>query len=136
MKETLYLSYSPRLSGIASIVEKGLTNLGHHVEKANGTNYEGKLVLLLLDLDSSAEEIFSSAPFLKEQFDYSSFRAMRLMPFLVYHGNDGDIEEMVEGGLADTLEEVISGEFKPYGFDLDTENPLAEFESVLENYEE
>ena len=136
MNETLYLSYSPRLSGIASTVKEGLSALGLRIADAHEEDYEGKLVLLLLDLDSSVEEIFASAPFLQKQFEYSSFKAMRLMPFLVYHGNAGDIESRVEEGFADVLEEVISGEFKPYGYDLDDKEPLKEFLSVLDNYEE
>ena len=100
------------------------------------TPIDGSLVLLFLDMDSNPEEIYESAPWLKEQFEYSSFKALRLMPFLLYRSNLGSVEDQVEEHLADTLEEVLSGEFKPYGYDLDAENPLEEFPSVLENYEE
>ena len=113
-----------------------LARKGYAIRALSGTPEDGSLVLLMLDMGSSEEEIFSTAPWLKEQFDYSSFKALRLMPFLVYRSSEGDIEQQVEDHLADTLEAVISGEFKPYGYDLDAQDPLLEFPSVLETYEE
>lgn len=135
MSETLYLSYPPRLSPIVASVKASFDKAGYAYQDLDQPE-DGSLVLLFLDMESTPEEIYASAPWLKEQFDYSSFKALRLMPFLLYRSCLGDVEEQVDEHLADTLEEVISGEFKPYGYDLDDENPLREFESVLENYEE
>ena len=58
------------------------------------------------------------------------------MPFLIFASSKGSIEDQVEDGFAEVLEEVVSGEFKPYGYDVDAEDPLLEFASVLETYEE
>ena len=136
MSEILYLSYSPRQKALGETVFAALKGRGYDVNELQGAPKDGSLVMLLLDMKSSEDEFFASAPWLKEQFDYSSLRALRLMPFLVYRSSEGDIEEQVEENLADTLEAVISGEFKPYGYDLDAIDPLKEFASVLENYEE
>ena len=136
MNETLYLSYPKRLLPLAQILTKELSKRGYHAEKAPQEPLDGSLVLLLLDMESKEEEIFASAPWLKKQFDYSSLKALRLMPFLFYRSSLGCVDEQVEENLGETLEAVISGEFKPYGFDLDASDPLAEFPSVLETYEE
>lgn len=136
MNETLYLSYAPRLKPLVEKVQVNLKAKGYSIADVDPSHLEGKLVLLLLDLDSSVEEIYASAPFIKEQYDYSSLKAMRLMPFLIFASSKGSIEDQVEDGFAEVLEEVISGEFKPYGYDVDAEDPLFEFASVLETYEE
>jgi hypothetical protein len=135
MSETLYLSYPPRLASLVASVKASFDKAGYVYQDLDQPE-DGALVLLFLDMESTPEEIYASALWLKEQFDYSSFKALRLMPFLLYRSSLGDVEEQVDEHLADTLEEVISGEFKPYGYDLDDENPLREFASVLENYEE
>lgn len=136
MSEHFYLSFSPRQSKLGETVLASLSSQGYSVSRLLGSPNDGSLVLLLLDMDCSEEELYASAPWLKEQFTYSSLRALRLMPFLVYRSSLGDIEEQVEEHLADTLEAVISGEFKPYGYDLDAIDPLKEFPGVLETYEE
>ncbi len=92
--------------------------------------------VLLLDVKTSPEELYTDLPWLKDQFDYSSYHGFRLLPFLVFDSRKEDIENLEEEPIADTLEEVISGEFKPYGYDLAKKNPLEEFLSVLEGYEE
>ena len=58
------------------------------------------------------------------------------MPVLVFDSRKDDVENLGDKPIATTLEEVISGEFKPYGYDLAKKNPLEEFLSVLEGYEE
>ena len=136
MFETLFLSYSKRLEPTASIAIAALKEKGYATELLSGSPKDGSLVLLFLDMESTEGEIYAAAPWLKEQFEYSSLLALRLMPFLLYRSSKGSVEDQVEESLADTLESVISGEFKPYGFDLDAKEPLAEFESVLEGYEE
>lgn len=136
MTETFYLHFPSRLSETAKTVHNALKDASYDVEALQGAPNDGSLVLFLLDLDCDEEEIYASAPWLKEQFAYSSLKALRLMPFLVYHSGEGDIESLVEERLAETIEAVFSGEFKPFGYDLDAEKPLAEFPSVLESYEE
>lgn len=134
--ETLYLTYPKRLEVIALKARQALERLSFPCKKLEGAPKDGSLVLVMLDLDSREEEIYSFAPWLKEQFAYSSFKALRVMPFLFYHGQQGDIEEAFDERLSETMESVFSGEFKPFGYDLDAENPLREFPSVYETYEE
>ena len=136
MSNTMYLAYSRRQSDTAQKILSLLIQAGYDAKSLQNSPKDGDLVLLLLDMESREDELFASFPWLRDQFEFSSLRALRLMPFLVYRSSEGDIEEQVENCLADTLESVISGEFKPYGFDIDAEDPLKEFASVLENYEE
>ena len=97
---------------------------------------EGSVHILLLDSKTSPDELYQDIPWLKEQFDYSSLRGFRLMPFLVFDSREEDVENLDGQPIEETLEEVISGEFKPYGYDKAKENPLEEFLSVLEEYDE
>ena len=136
MTELLFLSIPSRLEGQAQAVLDAFKKEGIPFEILNTTPKDGSLVLLFLDMDSTPEEIYRSAPWIKDQFTYSSFKALRLMPFLMYRSGEGSVEEQVENGLSDTLEKVMSGEFKPFGFDLDAKHPLEEFPSVYETYSE
>jgi len=136
MTESLYLSIPSRLEEDSRIVCDAFKKERIPYEILRSTPEDGTLVLLFLDMESTPEEIYSCAPWIKEQFDYSSFKALRLMPFLIYHSSKGSVEDQVENGLSDTLEEVMSGEFKPFGFDLDAKHPLEEFPSVYETYSE
>ena len=136
MSEILYLNYPPRLSDKVAQVKAAFQKEGIPFEDLVSEPKDYSLVLLFLDMDSSEEEIYAAAPWLKQQFDYSSLKALRLMPFLLYRSSEGDIEEQVDDNVADTIEAVFSGEFKPYGFDLDSPTPLREFGTVLHNYEE
>ena len=136
MNETLYLQFAPRLAKDVAKVKAALTEKGLPYRDLEGSPKDYSLVLFCLDMDSTEDEIYESAPWLKEQFDYSSLKGLRLMPFLLYHSSEGDIEDQVEENLAETIEAVFSGEFKPYGFDLDSPTPLGEFDTVLHNYEE
>ena len=136
MNETLYLQFSSRLAKDVAKVKAAFEEKGLIHQDLKGAPKDYSLVLFCLDMDSTEEEIYASAPWLKEQFDYSSLKGLRLMPFLLYHSGKGDIEDQVEENLAETIEAVFSGEFKPYGFDLDSSAPLSEFDTVLHNYEE
>lgn len=136
MSETLYLSYPKRLSAEVSLVKEAFAAKGLSYADLSGSPKDYTLVLLFLNMRSTEEEIYETAPWLQEQFEYSSLKALRLMPFLLYRSSEGDIEDQVEENLAETIESVFSGEFKPYGFDLDSPTPLGEFDTVLHNYEE
>ncbi len=134
--ETLYLASTARLELLGETLLTALKGKGYEATPLKGEPKDGSLILLLLDMETTEEELYEDLPWLKEQFEYSSYKALRLMPFLFYHSNLGDIEEQFEKYLSDTVEEVLSGEFKPYGYDLDDEDPLKEFPSVLSSYEE
>ena len=132
----MYLSFLPRQKDVAESILLSLRSAGYDAKPLLGEPQDKSLVMLLLDMDTKEDELFGSNPWLQAQFEYSSLKALRLMPFLVYRSSLGSVEDQVEENLSDTMEAVISGEFKPYGFDLDSPNPLQEFASVLETYEE
>ena len=136
MSETLFICPLPRLREDATAASYALTRLGYPTAFLKGAPKDGSLVLLMLDMDATAEEIFDAFPWIQEQFHFSSLKALRLMPFLFYHSRLGDVEEQAENGLTDALEAVLSGEFKPFGYDLDALEPLKEFPSGYLTYEE
>ena len=136
MTDPLYLAYPKRLSLLAEDVSLSLFKRGYANEQLRKEPQDGSLVLFLLDMETTAEEIYRDVPWIEEQFDHSSLKHLRLMPFLIYQSSLGNVEEQVENLLSETLESVFSGEFKPYGYDLDAADPLEEFSSVLEGYEE
>ncbi|MCR5348188.1 MAG: hypothetical protein K6E59_01090 [Bacilli bacterium] len=132
----LLLAIAPRLKESSLPVLRALSQKGYPYQLLEEDPKDGDLVLLFLDLKSTKEELFDSFPWLEAQYEYSSLKGFRLMPFLMYHGKQGDIESLYEENLADMMDEVISGEFKPFGFDLDAGFPLEEFPAVLESYSE
>ncbi len=137
MNETLYLAYPSRLDAKAKLVATKLEAKGFVVEEANEKRLEGSLVLLLLDMATTVDEIYASAPWLEKQFEYSSLKALRLMPFLLYRSSLGEVDDQVKNNpVGETFESLLSGEFKPYGFDEDADDPLIEFDRVLETYSE
>ncbi len=97
---------------------------------------EGAVHILVMDVKTGPEELYADVPWIKEQFDYSSLRGFRMMPFLVFDSSVDDVENLDDEPIAESLDEVISGEFKPYGYDKAKKNPLEEFLSVLEEYDE
>ncbi len=135
MKDPLLLFAPKRLLPFAERLLGELSGLGL-AASAGLLPAEGAVHVLVLDPKTSPDELYADIPWLKEQFEYSSLRGFRLMPFLVYDSAKEDVENLDEEPIAETLEEVISGEFKPYGYDLAKKNPLEEFLSVLEEYDE
>lgn len=135
MPDPLFLFSANRMDSFAEKLVPELVAIG--LDASKGTKPSEKAInVLLLDVKTSPEELYTDLPWLKDQFDYSSYRGFRLLPFLVFDSRKEDVENLNEEPIADTLEEVISGEFKPYGYDLAKKNPLEEFLSVLEGYEE
>ena len=135
MNDPLLLFASKRLLPFGNKLLPELRGLG--LDASFGTSpKEGAVHVLLLDSKTSPEELYQDIPWLKEQFDYSSLRGFRLMPFLLFDSRKEDVENLDGEPIEETLEEVISGEFKPYGYDEAKANPLEEFLSVLEEYEE
>lgn len=135
MADPLLLFGTKRMSLVRMTLLFQLISLG--LKASQGVSPSERAVnILVLDIDTTSEELFEDLPWLKEQFDYSSLRGFRLMPVLVFDSRKDDVENLGDKPIATTLEEVISGEFKPYGYDLAKKNPLEEFLSVLEGYEE
>lgn len=135
MNDPLLLFGPKRLLPFGERLVKELQSL--HLDASLGKSpTDGAVHILLLDSQTSPEELYEDVPWLKAQFDFSSYRGFRMMPFLVFDSNKEDVEELDEEPIGETLEEVISGEFKPYGYDLAKKNPLEEFLSVLEEYDE
>ena len=135
MPDPLLIFATKRMSPLRLALVSRLSSLG--LNAALGVSPSEKAVnILALDTETTPEELYEDLPWLKEQFDYSSYRGFRLMPMLVFDSRKDDVENLDEKPIARILEEVISGEFKPYGYDLAKENPLEEFLSVLEGYEE
>ena len=93
------------------------------------------VTLVFLTPGVSLDELFDAFPWLKQEHERSSSPYLRLFPFIPYHPSRENIDDLFEEGLGEVYEELFSGEFKPYGWDLDDENTIQEFERVLEeNY--
>lgn len=92
------------------------------------------LVILLLSKNLTPIKAFAEFPWLKQQYEHSSIPNLRIMPLYIYDGSKEDLETSFEEKAGENYEEIFSGEFKPFGFDLSSENPLQEWERVLEEY--
>lgn len=92
------------------------------------------LILFLFDEETTKEECFAEFPWLLEQLEYSTISKFRIMPILAYHSSKAEPESLFDGELGEFYEEVFSGEFKPFGWDLDSPDPMVEFDRILESY--
>lgn len=114
-------------------VEKALVEAGFDVLFSSEL-LPSRVVLFALPRKASPTEAFEAFPWLNEEYGYSSSSNPVVMPFLTYHGKTEDPEEVWETGVGDFYDEVFSGEFKPYGWDLDNPKAIEEFHRVLEEY--
>jgi len=135
MAENLLLFGPKRLAPFAKNLENEFATLGLNAKCASSPRTDC-INVLLLDPKTSPEELYKDLPWLKEQFEYSSLKGFRLLPFLVFDSQKENVEELDDQPIAEVLEEVLSGEFKPFGYDKAKKNPMEEFLSVLEEYEE
>lgn len=98
-------------------------------------NFDGDFPLLfVLNKEMSKEKAFELYPWLKEQFEHSSIPNLKILPFIVYESSKTSIDSLWDSGIGDNYEEIFSGEFKPYGWDLDDEKASEEFERIIEEY--
>lgn len=135
MSELLQLAYAPEDANLAKLIGEKLNRNGYRTRICHGEVDPQEMVVCLISENTKRESLLNAEPWLSEQFDYSSYHNFRVLPLLPYHAKDGDIEEIWEEGLGEFYESLFSGEFKPYGWDLDDENAIVEFRRVLEEYE-
>ncbi len=135
--EPLQLAFIQKDRPIAEKIALALSEGGFEVTLVQENLDPKKIVLVLLTKDSTEKELYSSFPWLKEQNDFSSYRGFRLMPLFAYDAKKEDPEKIFEGEFGEMMEEVFSGEFKPFGWDLSEQKMSPEFIRVLlEGYSE
>ena len=130
--EPLQLAFIQNDRSIAEKIALSLSEGGFEVTLVQKSIDPKKIVLVLLTKDSVEKELYSSFPWLKEQNDFSSYRGFRLMPLFAYDSTKEDPEKIFEGEFGEMMEEVFSGEFKPFGWDLSEKKMSPEFVRVLE----
>ncbi len=113
MEKQLQLAYLPTDRTLAEQIGLSLSESGFDVTLVNENVDPNLLVVVLLTPSSKPEDLFSCFPWLKSQFELSSFKGFRLMPLLAFDPKETDIEKAYEGELGETMEKVFSGEFKP-----------------------
>ena len=134
--EKLQLCYGLGQEEIAKEVLSVLCESGYPAEMASDPIDPSRIVILLLSKGVTLEGLFAKNKWLKEQFDYCSYPYLRMMPFVAYHSKGEDFDSLWEGNIEDVYENLVSGEFKPYGWDLDDPNSKIEFARILEEYDE
>ena len=133
----LFLAYALKDEAKASSVLTHLSEIGYDIAPIPSfIDPEAGIYLVLFSKDTKEEELLSACPWIKEQFAYSSLRGLRVMPFYVYSSLEEDVEASFEGEVGQLYENVFSGEFKPYGYDVSRSDPEIEFARVLEEYSE
>lgn len=137
MEKHLQLAYVCKNRSDAEKIGLILAENGFEVELAQKEIDPEKVVLLLLEKGDEEDEFLKELPWLEEQTAFSSYRGFRLMPLLAFHPRREDPEALYEEGIGEVIESLISGEFKPFGWDLDSSELDSEFLRVLEeNYSE
>ena len=133
MEETLNIYFDIADEEYAKILLNALLEKGYEARLGKPKPNEKDFCIVILSSITTEEGLLSSLPWLKEQYDLSSFRGFRVMPLLMWHGGE-NLDEIWEEGIGDIYESIFSGEFKPFGFDMDSKEPLREFPRVLEEY--
>jgi len=133
----LFYAYAPEDEAEAKSVLQQLTKLGYDLEKVDTVPSDpSQVTLAFFSSKTNLNSFWKALPWLKEQKQYSSYPFLRVMPFFLYHSKQEDPEIAFEGSAGELYEAVFSGEFKPFGWDFDQSCPEAEFQRVLNNYEE
>ena len=133
MEEKLHIYCDKADSEYASILLKALLEKGYEAVLGEPNPTERDFCIVILSSLTSEEGLLSSLPWLKEQYDLSSYKGFRVMPLLMWHGGE-NLEEIWDEGIGEIYEAIFSGEFKPFGFDMDDKDPLKEFPRILEEY--
>lgn len=135
MNEILQFAYLERNADIAKKIISQIEEKGYKIQEVSAElKYENALIFLIFDKNATKEEYDLKFPWLKNQLEYSSIKKFKLMPIFIYHSKVDEPESLFDGPIGEFYESIFSGEFKPYGYDLDNLNPLDEFDNVLENY--
>ena len=133
----IQLLYPTSISPLAKPIAESLRSADFDVIENPDTFMPDELGLALFTKEMDVEEYLRDVPFLQEQLDYSSIKHLRILPFFIYDGSQDDPEELFEGPTGEFVEEIFSGEFKPYGWDLSSLDNLTELEAIIEvNYAE
>lgn len=121
----------------AAPIKKQLEGRGYHVTSNPNDFDENSLCIALFVKDMDAKDYLASNPIIKAQLEYASYKHFRLLPMFVYDGSKDDPEILFEGPTGEFVEEIFSGEFKPYGWDVSQENNIEELIKIIEdNYAE
>jgi len=134
--EILQFAYGLNQKTIALEAIEALREAGYEVIDSGGQDIDPNRIVLLLLSEGVSEQGLLGIGWFKEQFDYSSYPHLRMMPFVAYHSSKDDFDALWEKDIGDVYENLISGEFKPYGWDLDDPSSKIEFARILEDYEE
>lgn len=135
MDKILQIASLASQSKQSDIVCHVLTKRGYRLFPVHQKMDPNLVTLVFLTPGVALDDLFDAFPWLKQEHERSSSPYLRLFPFIPYHPSRENIDDLFEEGLGEVYEELFSGEFKPYGWDLDDESTIQEFERVLEeNY--
>ena len=132
MEKSLQLAYLSKNRPEAEKIALILSENGFEVELVQKEVNPSEVVLLLLMQKDEEKSLLQELPWLQEQAEYSSYRGFRLMPLLAFHPQKEDPEALWEEGIGGVIEGLLSGEFKPFGWDLDRKDLDPEFLRILE----
>ena len=132
MEKNLQLAYEDQNRDLALKIGRILGENGFKVELVQKDIDPKKVTLILINIYSKEETLFSCLPWLKDQFGFSSLKGFRLFPILVYSPSKEDPEVLFEGELGELYENVFSGEFKPFGWNEESNVLDPEFKRILE----
>lgn len=132
MEKKLQLAYLPSDRSLSEKIALALSESGMEVSLVQEEVDPTTLVVVVLTPNVTSKQLFSSFPWLKGQFALSSYKGFRLMPLIAFDPSEVDIEKAYEGSLGETMEEVFSGEFKPFGWDITKKEADTEFFRILE----
>ncbi|HBM70737.1 MAG TPA: hypothetical protein DEF61_05585 [Firmicutes bacterium] len=131
MEKKLQIAYINKNKEKANEFKSILEQNGYRIEISNKDILENEICLLLFYKGITLKDIFSDIPWLKKQSEKSTIAYLRLFPIFLFDRKE-EIELDINEYLP-ILESLISGEFKPYGFNLKDKNSIVEFNRILKD---
>ena len=133
----LQIAYSKRDERSAIEIISALSSLNYELDVTNSELLDEKAVTIVLFSTSTEEnELLNELPWLKKERMRSNVKHLKVMPLFVYHSKREDPEKEFDKNVGMLYEDIFSTEFKPYGWDFDSDAPEREFPLILEQYSE
>ena len=134
--KTIQLLYPSSIANYAKDIEKKLIEKCYEAIANPKPFLENELGIAMFVQNMDVDSYLNEIDVLREQLGYSSIPHLRLLPLFIFDGSQDDPEELFEGKTGEFVEEIFSGEFKPYGWDISKDNNIDELVSIIEEQSE
>lgn len=134
MNRIIQIAYSDSDKKIVNKVIKEL-EINYKLQRIIENPISDDVILAMFTKQTEESQFLSSLPWLKKEREFSSISHLKVMPFFIYDSKVDDPEKIFESKTGELYENIFSGEFKPFGWDINSLDHK-EFIRVLAEYSE